>query len=140
MNSSSERLKQVYARLATDFEVEVFEAAHRIYPNNRRVLDTLATAYSAAGLYASALKAAQELVRRFPGNARFLYNLACSLCNLNRHDEALKTLEEAVELGFTDFDYMARDPDLAGLRKRPEYHEFERRARSERSKRLAKAE
>lgn len=47
---------------------------------------------------------------------RAAFNLACTLCKLNRPDDAIEALERAVSLGWSDFDALRTDPDLASLR------------------------
>jgi hypothetical protein len=49
------------------------------------------------------------------------YNLACSY-SLNRElDMAAAALEKALRLGYRDFKWLAKDPDLRPLRKHPIY-------------------
>jgi tetratricopeptide (TPR) repeat protein len=68
----------------------------------------------AAELYA-------EFVRRYPHHPESFYNLACCLARLERGDEAVARLREAIEAGFADGAHMARDEDLASLRGRADF-------------------
>ena len=63
----------------------------------------------------------RKLVRLQPDNATARYNLACSLALSKRPGEALTTLAQAIALGYDDAEWMAGDPDLAALQKRPEF-------------------
>jgi len=45
------------------------------------------------------------------------YNLACSYSLLGRIEDALLSLKRAINLGYEDFDYLLRDPDLENLKK-----------------------
>jgi Zn-dependent protease len=55
---------------------------------------------------------------REPGIA---YNVACALAKAARLDEAVLWVAAAVQSGFSDKNLLATDPDLAGLRGRPEF-------------------
>jgi hypothetical protein len=46
-----------------------------------------------------------------------LYNLACSYALTKRHEQAGSALLRAVELGYSDFKWLMKDPDLETLRK-----------------------
>ncbi len=49
------------------------------------------------------------------------YDLACYYSLLSRREQALAAIEMALCKGFTDFDWLLRDPDLDGLRLNPEF-------------------
>ena len=49
------------------------------------------------------------------------YNLACSYSLTLQLDQAVVILERAINLGYREFAWMARDPDLQNLRKHPLY-------------------
>jgi tetratricopeptide (TPR) repeat protein len=127
-------------RLALEFELGMYELGRELYPRNRRVLDGLVSTYSAAGRYEDALRTAGELIQAEPDNARHHYNYACGLCCLERVDEAMEYLRKAVELGFDDFEFLTRDPDLEPLRSLPAFREFQKRALVQRSQRLKEAD
>jgi hypothetical protein len=63
----------------------------------------------------------RRLVRLQPDNATAHYNLACSLALCRRPSSALKSLRHAASLGYSDFVWMAEDPDLRSLRRRPDF-------------------
>ena len=137
MGRRDSELKAIYDRIGRQFDLETYELGHRLFPENLRVLDSLVTTYSTAGLYRRSLDAARLLTVKRPGNSRYRYNLACSLCCLGELDDALEALERAVGLGFDDFEYLTEDPDLAALRSRPEFQVYQRRAKEQRAGRVA---
>ncbi len=49
------------------------------------------------------------------------YNLAALYAAQNQRDRALDSLDKALALGFTDYDALRGDPDLASLRRDPEF-------------------
>ena len=70
--------------------------------------------------YALAEALLRELVTR-RHDARAAYNLACTLCRLERLDEAEAALEQAVELGLQNPQMLLTDEDLAPLRGRADF-------------------
>jgi Flp pilus assembly protein TadD len=64
------------------------------------------------------LKRARLLAPKDPTVA---YNLACAQARAGEKDPALKTLAEAVELGFTDGAHIKKDADLDSVREAEEY-------------------
>jgi len=50
------------------------------------------------------------------------YDLACYYSLLDKREQALAAMEMALCKGFSDFDWVMRDPDLEGLRQYPEFH------------------
>ena len=64
------------------------------------------------------------MIEREPRNAIARYNLACTLTQQGRLDDASKHLLDAVAIGFTHFQEMKRDPSLDPLRSHPVYVEL----------------
>jgi hypothetical protein len=88
-------------------------------------LQILGDHYTQRGRYDHSLKVDQALSRLEPKNPLVFYNLACSY-SLNREmDLAVVALDRALKLGYRDFKWLARDPDLRPLRKHPLYHVIE---------------
>jgi hypothetical protein len=63
----------------------------------------------------------RKLVKLQPANATAHYNLACSLALSKRKSDALRSLLQAVQLGYNDFDWMQQDPDLDPLKSHPAF-------------------
>jgi hypothetical protein len=61
---------------------------------------------------------------------RLAFNLGCIDARSGRLDEACRWLDEAVAAGWRDLKLLDEDPDLAPLRKRPEFHQVRARLTS----------
>jgi tetratricopeptide (TPR) repeat protein len=71
--------------------------------------------------YEKAAETYERFLAETPGNASFLYNLACAESRLGRKAEALSHLREAIE---TDAQYRtnaSEDPDFDAIRDDPEF-------------------
>jgi tetratricopeptide (TPR) repeat protein len=69
------------------------------FPNDFRPANALAVLYSRIGAFDRAVEAAQEALRRSPGQPFPLSNLAHAYRGLGRYEEARRVAEEAVALG-----------------------------------------
>ncbi len=49
------------------------------------------------------------------------YNLACAMARLNKPDEAVAALAACADMGYADFNHIAKDDDLESLRNLPQY-------------------
>ena len=107
--------------LALSFETGIATAFLRAEPGHREALEMLGHALTRQGKHDDALAVDRVLVSLEPENAYIRYNLACSLSNLGKVEEALLELETALKLGYDDLSYMQKDPDLARVRKDPRY-------------------
>jgi tetratricopeptide (TPR) repeat protein len=103
------------------FEIGFFESVLRREPDYVDVVEILGGLYTKQGRIADGLKMDRKLVKLQPRNATAHYNLACSLALSRRKADALRSLRQAVELGYRDFDWMEQDPDLEELKKHPEF-------------------
>ena len=56
-----------------------------------------------------------------PDDPIVLYNVACNLATLGEVEESLDHLEQAVEHGMINSDWMRNDEDLVSLRDNPRY-------------------
>lgn len=115
--------------LGLSFEIGIASAFLRSDPQHREALEMLGHALTRRGRHDEALGVDRKLVELQPDNAYVRYNLACSLSNLGRIDEALKELESALTLGYEDLAFMQTDPDLAGVRKDPRYRRLMEKGR-----------
>lgn len=108
-------------RLALGFEIGFFEKVLLGDKDNLAALETLGNAYTRCGRIEDGLSIDERLCDLLPDNAIAHYNLACSLSLLGRLDRAIEVLERAIELGYRDFDYLERDPDLENVRRDARY-------------------
>jgi tetratricopeptide (TPR) repeat protein len=103
------------------FEIEFFESVLRRDPKYAEVIGILGGLYTKVGRVADGLRMDRRMVRLEPGNSTAHYNLACSLALCRRKQAALKSLKQAVENGYRDFEWMNQDPDLEILKEEPEF-------------------
>jgi tetratricopeptide (TPR) repeat protein len=102
-----------------DFEISFFEGIVRQRPDYVEALIPLAEAYTRKGLREQGLRVDQRLSRLCKDDPIVYYNLACSLALTQKPDEALKALQKAIRLGYRDYAYMRKDPDLQSLSQHP---------------------
>lgn len=76
-------------------------------------------------------------VELLPDDPTWMYNLACSLCwYQGRENEALDTLEKAIDLGFRDVKLIKNDNDLKRISNNPRFAALLKKAESLRSVRV----
>jgi tetratricopeptide (TPR) repeat protein len=98
------------------FDIAFYESVLKREPGYEEVIELLGGLYTKTGRIADGLKMDRKLVRLQPENATARYNLACSLALSKRRADALRTLGEAIRLGYVDYDWMSHDPDLESLK------------------------
>ncbi len=112
-----------------DVRISFLEGLVRRDPQYVEALQILGDHYTLRGKFGLSLKVDQQLSRLQPRNPLVFYNLACSH-SLNREfDRAAAALERALALGYRDFKWLARDPDLRSLRQHPLYRSIESKIR-----------
>jgi tetratricopeptide (TPR) repeat protein len=74
--------------------------------------------------YEGALAACHVALDKYPGNALFLYNIACMQSMLGRSDEALETLGTSVEKWPRFKENAQKDDDFTSLREDPRFTEL----------------
>jgi len=103
------------------FEITFYESVLKRDPRYAEVIEILGGLYTKTGRIADGLKMDRKLVKLEPANATAHYNLACSLALSKRKSDALRILERAIELGYDDYAWMAKDPDLETLKQNREF-------------------
>ncbi|MCH8475281.1 MAG: hypothetical protein LAT55_08635 [Opitutales bacterium] len=103
------------------FEISFFEDILRKSPKYAEVVEILGGLYTEVGRIDDGLKMDRKLVRLMPENPTAHYNLACSLALKKRSTDAIKALSRAIDLGYTDVEWLQMDPDLDPLRKHPQF-------------------
>ena len=121
----SKRKKMTSAdRRDLDVRIGFIEGIVRRDPAYVDALQLLGDHYTERGRYDEGLEVDERLARLDPKNALVFYNLACSYSLTDQFDRAAAALKRAFELGYRDFNWLARDPDLRKLRKHPIYEEL----------------
>ncbi len=104
-----------------EFEIQFFESVLKREPRFPTVIEILGGLYTKHGRIADGLRMDRRLVKLLPDNATAHYNLACSLALSKRKADALRSLRQAIELGYDDADWMEQDPDLEALKDDPAF-------------------
>ena len=113
------RLATLRKRSQLDFEIEFFERILSRDPSYVEVLINLGELFTRKGCHRRALQVDLRLARLRSKSPEVFYNLACSYALLHQTLHALEALQHAVDLGFSDFEYLHRDPDLVSIREHP---------------------
>ena len=112
-----------------DVKIAFLEGLVRRDPQYVEALQMLGDHYTQRGKPEESLRGDQQLSRLQPRNPLVFYNLACSHSLNGEVDRAAEALERALALGYRDFEWLARDPDLSHLRQHPLYRDIESRIR-----------
>jgi len=112
-----------------DVKIQFMEGIVRRDPQYIEALQLLGDHYTQRGHYEQGLKVDEQLSRLEPANPLVFYNLACSYSLIGEVDMAATALEKALSLGYRDFKWLAKDPDLRTLRKHPLFRDIEAKIR-----------
>ena len=93
------------------------EGLRKRMPQNEEVLKVLGDDYTRVGRWEKGLEIDLDLARLSPEDPLVHYNLACSLSLLGNLKESAETLSKAIRLGYHDWNWLQKDPDLENLRK-----------------------
>jgi tetratricopeptide (TPR) repeat protein len=107
-----------------DFEIAFFEKLLDKNPDFVEALTALGDAYTKKGLYEKGLETDLRLVKFRPADPIIHYNLACDYSLLKQPELCLRVLETAIKLGYREFDYMEKDPDLEYIRQDTRFREL----------------
>lgn len=106
------------------FEIQFYENILKERPDFIEALKVLAQIYTKSGMYEKGLQLDKRLIELLPYDSIVYYNLACSYSLIVDIDSSLKAIKKAIELGYSDFAYMDKDPDLINLRKDRRYEQI----------------
>jgi len=131
MPEKSSARKKMKRRDSRDLDVKIqfMEGIVRRDPEFIEALQLLGDHYTQRGQYEQGLKVDQQLSRLEPRNPLVFYNLACSYSLIGQVDQAAVALNKALALGYRDFKWLAKDPDLRTLRKHPLFRDIEAKIR-----------
>lgn len=112
-----------------DVKIEFMEGIVRRDPAYVDALQLLGDHYTQRGRFGDGLKVDERLARLEPKNPLVFYNLACSYSLTDCFDRAALALEKALNLGYCDFEWLSKDPDLKKFRQQPEYRDIQKKIR-----------
>lgn len=120
---SSAKSKKLTRKEVRELDVKItfLEGLVHRDPQYVEALQILGDHYTQRGKFDHSLKVDERLSHLEPSNPLVYYNLACSYALNSELDRAASALEKALSLGYRDFKWLARDPDLRRLRKHPLY-------------------
>lgn len=112
-----------------DTKIGFIEGLVRRDPDYVDALQILGDHYTQRGRISEGLKVDKRLARLEPANPLVFYNLACSYSLSGEIEKAASALEKALRLGYRDFEWLARDPDLKALRANAVFQDLKARIR-----------
>ena len=121
-----------------DIEISFLEGIVRRDPEFVEALQILGDDYTRRGAVSKGLKVDERLSELRPDDPIVYYNLACSYSLSDRLELALIALDRALHLGYRDFKWMSRDPDLRKLRLSPHYKKIRAKLRLLRFRKVSK--
>jgi tetratricopeptide (TPR) repeat protein len=132
-SSSSKRVARQNQR-DLDIEIDFLEGIVKRDPRYVEALQILGDDYTRRGKYVAGLKVDEQLAQLRPDDSLVQYNLACSYSLTGQFEQAVAALKKALGLGYRDFKWLSKDPDLDKLREHPLYEHIQAKVRSLRSK------
>ena len=107
-----------------DFEIDFFDGILQRCPDYVDVLRVQGNNLTMKGRHDDGLLIDKRLVKLRPNDPLAHYNLACSYALLRKTDQAIKSLREAIELGYRDFRYLREDRDFDFIRADPRFKQL----------------
>ena len=102
-------------------EVAILEAQLKKTPEDARVRALLAGNYAYQNRFEDAQREIELAMALRPDDTMILYNIACTLCEMDKPKEAMAALSKAWEAGYRNPVWTRQDPDLAKLHGDPEF-------------------
>ena len=129
---NSAKNKKLTRREVRDLDIKItfMEGIVRRDPRFVEALQILGDHYTQRGRFDHSLKVDKRLSRLEPQNPLVFYNLACSYSLTEQFESAAVALNHALDLGYRDFKWLSKDPDLAKLRKHPLYKKIRARIKA----------
>jgi tetratricopeptide (TPR) repeat protein len=134
VNSNARKKSSRANQRDLDTRIEFMEGLVRRDPDYVDALQLLGDHYTQRGRYADGLKVDEHLSRLESRDPLVFYNLACSYSLTGQFDRAAAALQKALQLGYRDFKWLARDPDLRELRQQPIYRDIQNKIRRMKAK------
>jgi tetratricopeptide (TPR) repeat protein len=132
MTSHSSANQRPARRSERDLDIEIgfLEGLIRRDPGFVEALQILGDDYTRRGRFSDGLDVDERLARLRPDDSLVHYNLACSYSLTDQFDRAVEALDRALALGYRDFKWLAKDPDLSKLRDHPIFKKIRAKLRS----------
>ena len=127
-NNSRKKVNRAEQR-DLDTKIEFMEGILRRDPAYVDALQLLGDHYTQRGRFVDGLQVDEQLARLMPDSPIVFYNLACSYSLTDNFEYAFHALNRALELGYRDFAWLVKDPDLKKLRTQPGYEEMKEKIR-----------
>jgi tetratricopeptide (TPR) repeat protein len=109
---------------ALDVQIQFMEGVVRRDPRYVEALQLLGDSYTKRGRFTEGLTVDERLAQLEPENPLVFYNLACSYSLTDQCERAADAIEKALDLGYRDFKWLVKDPDLRKLRTHPRYEQI----------------
>jgi tetratricopeptide (TPR) repeat protein len=113
-----------------DVKIKFMEGIVARDPQYVDALQLLGDHYTQRGKFIEGLEVDRRLSKLEPENPLVFYNLACSYSLTDQFDRAAVALEKALNLGYRDFNWLSKDPDLRQLRKHPFFQRIQDKIRA----------
>ncbi len=113
-----------------DIEIGFIEGVIRRAPGFVEALQILGDDYTRRGRFAEGLKTVESMAGLQAEEGLVPYNLACSYPLTGEFAGAAAALHRALDLGYRDFKWLAKDPDLSSFRKHPLYKKIRARVKA----------
>jgi tetratricopeptide (TPR) repeat protein len=134
VKSSARKKPSPASQRELDTKIEFMEGLVRRDPDYVDALQLLGDHYTQRGRYHEGLKVDERLARLDSENALVFYNLACSYSLTDQFERAALALVKALSLGYRDFAWLAKDPDLKEFRQQPAYDQIKDQIRRMKTK------
>jgi tetratricopeptide (TPR) repeat protein len=132
-NTAQKKLNRAEQR-DLDTKIEFIEGLVRRDPDYVDALQILGDHYTQRGRITEGLQVDERLARLEPQNPMVFYNLACSYSLADEFDRAAAAIEKALQLGYRDFAWLAKDPDLKKLRAHTAFDDLKAKIRQLKTK------
>ncbi len=109
-----------------DKALEIYTRALDVAPGSAAVLNNIGSVHMAKKEYDQAREWFEKAIQAAPQLIPALYNMACLYSLTGDPAQSAQWLQKAADLGFTSWDAVEGDPDLAALRRSPHYQALKR--------------
>ena len=127
-NSAKKKLTRQQQK-ELDVTIDFLEGVLRRDPEYVDALQLLGDGYTRRGKFKSGLEIDERLAQLRPDDATVHYNLACSYSLVGKFEAAVAALDRALDLGYRDFKWLAKDSDLKALREHALYKKIQEKLR-----------